>query len=619
VHLKKRGLGEAGRKIVETRDSTRRLHIEKGLIGGAPVRGGKKPVILKDTRQAPKDSATAAPFKPAPGRKYNDMIRREDYADIYQLGRRVSSTQKLSTRVRTASGTGATGAHSPRESGRPFGRLPQSQQSGTFPTGTAAAVQTTLRAVPQKKKFHARRFISIAATAALLTAAVLGVFSIVQPQHALADGEEVFFDGRMLGIVENKDDAQKALQQIDSDLQKTYGMPIQQGSQLSFSPVLCESQNIMGGSDIAAVLKNNVAVKVVASVITVDGHPAVALHSADEAQQVLNTVLSPFMNAPASLYRTDVGFVEDVKVTQMPVDYGLLQGVDDAVHTLTLGTSVQDNPYTVKKGDTLAKIAKKFKITMADIFKANPEIASSDVIQPGQTLNAVKPQNWVSVRYTQQVQRQEKLPFDTVKQQDDSLYTTQSKVQQEGKNGERDVWAKVTYINGVEAQENVISQTVVSPAQNEILLQGTKKVPTNSGGGSTTAISSGKFIVPLKYAYRISGTFGPRNLAGAASNFHYGVDMAAPKGTPIYASRAGTVVYSGSATGYGLVVYINHGDGLQTRYGHCSKLLVKSGQAVSQGQLIALVGATGDATGPHLHFEIRVNGVAVNPMKYVKL
>ena len=83
------------------------------------------------------------------------------------------------------------------------------------------------------------------------------------------------------------------------------------------------------------------------------------------------------------------------------------------------------------------------------------------------------------------------------------------------------------------------------------------------------------------------------------------------------ASNAGTVVQAGWVSGYGYAVYINHADGRQTRYGHLSKVLVKVGQTVDQGQKIAYSGNTGRSTGPHLHFEIRINGTAVNPLKYL--
>ncbi len=99
---------------------------------------------------------------------------------------------------------------------------------------------------------------------------------------------------------------------------------------------------------------------------------------------------------------------------------------------------------------------------------------------------------------------------------------------------------------------------------------------------------------------------------------HEGIDLAAPRGTPIYAARDGVVEYSGWKGGYGRVVFIGHGGGVTTVYGHASKLLVQPGQRVKKGQLIALVGCTGYCTGPHLHFEVRVNGRSVNPLRYLR-
>ncbi len=98
---------------------------------------------------------------------------------------------------------------------------------------------------------------------------------------------------------------------------------------------------------------------------------------------------------------------------------------------------------------------------------------------------------------------------------------------------------------------------------------------------------------------------------------HAGIDIGAPKGTPIKAAAAGTVTYSGNANdGYGYYVVISHGNGVQTLYAHCSKLLVKKGQKVSQGELIAKVGSTGNSTGNHLHFEVRKNGITYDPQHY---
>ena len=101
------------------------------------------------------------------------------------------------------------------------------------------------------------------------------------------------------------------------------------------------------------------------------------------------------------------------------------------------------------------------------------------------------------------------------------------------------------------------------------------------------------------------------------SSRHTGLDIAASSGTKIKAAAGGTVTFSGYKNSYGYMIVINHGNGVETYYGHCSKLFAKEGQKVEQGEIIATVGNTGNSTGPHLHLEIRLNGVAYNPQNYL--
>ena len=118
---------------------------------------------------------------------------------------------------------------------------------------------------------------------------------------------------------------------------------------------------------------------------------------------------------------------------------------------------------------------------------------------------------------------------------------------------------------------------------------------------------------PVQSTHRFTSGFGRR-----WGRMHYGSDFAAPHGTPIYATADGVITKAGWATGYGRLIKIKHDFGIETRYAHLSKIRVKVGQKVSRGDRIGDMGNTGRSTGTHLHYEIRVNGNAVNPMKYLK-
>lgn len=140
---------------------------------------------------------------------------------------------------------------------------------------------------------------------------------------------------------------------------------------------------------------------------------------------------------------------------------------------------------------------------------------------------------------------------------------------------------------------------------------GTVNTATNISG---TKVSLGVSLVrPVSGI--ISSRFGARS--SIRSSAHTGLDIATSTGTPVVAAASGTVTFSGWKGSYGYLMVITHSNGVQTYYGHCNKLYYQAGATVSQGQTIATVGSTGNSTGPHLHFETRVNGVAYNPQNYL--
>ncbi len=174
-----------------------------------------------------------------------------------------------------------------------------------------------------------------------------------------------------------------------------------------------------------------------------------------------------------------------------------------------------------------------------------------------------------------------------------------------------------TYTNSKEAVNSVEIATVSQNLKN-ILTETTKKKTTETKTASSKKSDTinGIRIAVTPVQGRISSRYGSNS--SVRNHTHTGLDIAATSGTPIKAAADGTITFSGTKSGYGKIIIIDHGNGVETYYGHCSKLYKKSGEYVSAGDVIAAVGSTGNSTGPHLHFEIRLNGKYVNPQNYLK-
>lgn len=161
-----------------------------------------------------------------------------------------------------------------------------------------------------------------------------------------------------------------------------------------------------------------------------------------------------------------------------------------------------------------------------------------------------------------------------------------------------------------ETREEFLQEAEALAAQSAALAARIREAQTGAGSTGTGAPSAAGLIWPVNGPV-VSG-FGMR-----WGQLHEGIDISASSGTPIWAAAAGTVIHAGWLGGYGNLVVLDHGNGLATAYAHASAILVGVGQRVLQGETIALVGSTGNSSGPHLHFEVRVNGVAVDPLLYL--
>ncbi len=236
-------------------------------------------------------------------------------------------------------------------------------------------------------------------------------------------------------------------------------------------------------------------------------------------------------------------------------------------------TSTQISTYVVREGDTISGIAKMFKVSVNTILWAN-DIGRASALRPGQTL-VILPVTGIS--YT--VKKGDTIKSIALKYKADVDEIFQY----------NDLDANATLVTG---------QTVIIPDAELRVSVPTKVVFKNNPAHDTNGPDYSGY-----YAQPVSTYFCSQNLHG-----YNGVDMAGPRGTPIYAAAAGTVLVSASSGwngGYGNLIIISHDNGTQTVYGHLSKNTVSVGQRVGQGQSIGLMGATGKATGSHLHFEIR--------------
>lgn len=298
-----------------------------------------------------------------------------------------------------------------------------------------------------------------------------------------------------------------------------------------------------------------------------------------------------------------IGFGDTVEVVESYLQDYELTPLEQAIEEVTKEQE-KEQIYEVVSGDTLSQIAEKNEIPLADLIAMNETIDNENsTIRVGDELIVTVPEPELSVVRTEEMYYEEDYEAEIIYVDNDDWYTTQTQTLQEPSAGHRRVVADVTYRNGEEQSRTILKEEITYEAVPKIVERGTKIPPT--------------YIKPISGG-RLSSNFGRRKApTKGASSYHKGIDWSTPVGTAVMASSAGTVVKAGWGSGYGYVVYINHADGRQTRYGHLSKVLVSVGQTVSQGQKIALSGNTGVSTGPHVHFEILIGGSQVDPLQYL--
>ena len=211
-------------------------------------------------------------------------------------------------------------------------------------------------------------------------------------------------------------------------------------------------------------------------------------------------------------------------------------------------------------------------------------------------------ENPLKVKTTLLKECSQKIDYEVEEYEDNTICKGKSKIIQQGKSGEKLVTEQISYINNEETSRNVINEEITIDPVAQIVAIGT--------GDDGEIVGTGEFSPPLRG--KLTSAFGQR-----WGKFHGGVDIAAETGTPIYAADNGKVIFAQNCGSYGLLIKIDHANGYVTYYAHCSGFAADVGDYVTKGEKIAMVGNTGNSTGPHCHFEVRNNGKQLNPAEFI--
>ncbi|MDF2566649.1 MAG: Metalloendopeptidase [Oscillospiraceae bacterium] len=434
---------------------------------------------------------------------------------------------------------------------------------------------------------------------------IIALIAVINYATTLTFAVQVTYNGAHLGSVSDESVFEQAETMMQQRIVYENGNKAVD-SEPVFAVGIVEKQDVINEDRLAdELIKTSNEDIAEAQGLYIDGKFEGSVKDKTVLSQTLENLLAPYKKDT----NTNVSFMKDV---QLKSGLYLTSSIVDEQKLVTMLTSdvTTEKKYTVKEGDTPTGVADKLNIHYADFKKLNPNVEKS--FMPGDKVLIAAREPFLSVKETKKQTYTQAVDFKTVEKVDKDYLKGFSKVTQKGVKGQLKVIANVEYVNGVEVGREIIETTTLKAPVEEKVTKGGKdpsSVLAVSRGASVSIKNAGMFIWPVGGGYTSSPYGGARR--------HKGTDIAAPLGTPVYAAAPGRVVMAKYYSGYGKCIIIDHGNGVQTLYGHCSSLFVSPGEYVKQGDNIGLVGRTGQATGNHCHFEVRINGSAVNPENYI--
>jgi len=446
---------------------------------------------------------------------------------------------------------------------------------------------------------------TIGATVLVLVLVSGGIFYFSTTTAAVS----ITVNSQNAGYAQDKTEAEQIVQNVLKLQGQVSGQVASTSDEIEYNRVRVSDDTYAENKVSVAALSSLIKPYIDGCSIQIGEETVAYLGSSQEADLVLTKYKEYFTKPSDTNVINSAEFVEPVSKVAVNIDPGKVKSVDEVLKIMLHGdTAAKD--YTIQENDSLWQIARNNDMLTDEIISANPGFTEDSILQPGQVIKLVKVEPYLTVVSKGTKVVKEVIPFDVETKTDTKLGYGKSVVKQAGKDGEKKVTYDYVEENGKVVKKQVLKEEVVNEPVKQIIAKGptgrsTIYVGTSRGSGSVRGMQwplSGQ--ITSYYGYRSRG-------------FHTGIDIDGVTGQPFYAAAAGEVVMSGWASGYGYCILVDHGDGVVTRYGHASKLLVGVGDSVSAGKHIGNVGSTGNSTGSHLHFEILVNGSTVNPLDYI--
>jgi len=418
-------------------------------------------------------------------------------------------------------------------------------------------------------------------------------------------GTTVTYDGEVIAVVSSEAEVEKARANLEMVTTKTLGHKFTiDESLLQYSTDWMMRQDIVDDEvSLEEDLSEEIGLVTDAYCLYVEGERI----GATPYEGALEELLEQLKLAATDENTISCEFAERVEIRQETIPSDEIMNLGHVAETL-YSTKMEEVTYEVKRGDTWSEIAEAHGLTSKELLALNPGY-DINRLQIGEVLTLSASVPYLTMTVVQQERYVDEVQYDIEYTNSADMYQGDYKITSPGAFGAADVVANVTYVNGKEIERTVLSSVTLREPVTEHRIQGTKERPTWYPTGTFRWPTSG----------RITSYFGGRKSPGGiGSTNHKGLDIAAPRGTAIYAADGGTVTYAGWMGGYGYTIRIRHdGTGFETFYAHNSSLLVKTGQHVYKGQQVAKMGSTGNSTGSHCHFEIRYNGTPKNPLNYL--